>query len=285
MGLATLAYGLLLVGLCNCNDPELEKSDTHSTKNLQEDQVTLSSVESALPHAIPPTTLHSIDVAAPDSAHCESFDFYLDAVPTKLVVAKDESADKVLYGKHNVWAAQSGEVVGYVQAYMDRDDGPKFVHVVTRAPGVVMGRMFEYSSGKWNVVEGDYSEKLRSLRVVPDSLSNFVLDLDVEESTDKCKIFQTKLVGLNTRLYFPKLGHYASSVGGGGKDVWKADGDERVMHCDVYTGGNGKSLLLLVASDDNGEHSHFFEKVNGEWDVVDHGAFQEKFLEMQNEQI
>ncbi|AFZ81492.1 signal peptide-containing protein [Theileria equi strain WA] len=275
---STVLYMLLLVRLCSCKGPDNQAGDTKEDLSASSAQANQNVQEAEQSGSV--SNLDSIYIDNPDGRLCRHFDFHLDSIPTRLVVVQNKIANKVFFEKETIFATKPGEIIEFIQIYMDKDKNPGLAYIVTSASGTLLGKVLGPGEGKWKLFEGNYHEKICSMRNIQDSSSDFILDLDDKKDTDECKVIEVELLGVPSYLYFPKLGQNADKVIHGEQVIWESCGIERLMHCDMYTGRSGQPLLLVVTNNGDQDHSYFLEKEDGEWKPIDLDKFSNKFKDM-----
>ncbi|EKX72032.1 hypothetical protein BEWA_017110 [Theileria equi strain WA] len=201
-----------------------------------------------------------LDIGKPDPQSYKSFDYALDDVPTRLIVAVKEQPNKVVFGQETLWSDDTGRC-NYCTVHM-KDKKPVLVYI--------SGRSFSFyllkTDGGWKSID-NYSEEFAKLRLAVPSPSSFSLDISTNQDTGQCRIFETPFNKVNTRFYVPKAGKCATSVSNGQAVLWKG-GQEKAIMVRLYPSDN-PTLLHILSKDTNGAFKHnYLVKSANKWESI-----------------
>ncbi|AFZ80170.1 hypothetical protein BEWA_030230 [Theileria equi strain WA] len=200
-----------------------------------------------------------LDIGKPDLQSYKSFDYALDDVPTRLIVAVKEQPNRIVLGQETLWSDDTGRC-NYCTVHI-KDKKPVLVYISGGSSLYILK-----TDGGWKSID-NYSEEFAKLRVAVPSSYSFSLDLSVSEDTEQCRIFETPFNKVNTRFYVPKVGKYATSVSNGQAVVWKGD-NERAILVRLYPSDN-PTLLHVLSKDTNGAFKHqYLVKSGSKWESI-----------------
>ncbi|EKX73941.1 signal peptide containing protein [Theileria equi strain WA] len=240
-----------------------------------------------------------LDISSPNSSQCQSFDYTFDGNAVRLIVPnKDTTVKKLVDGEENVYTLSSGQTLDHAKVYINNDGKAELVIVVTTLSGTPKETYLELKDGKW-VSCNDKDAKMKSLVSTAKRKSGFELDLASTSSTNECSIFETELLGITTRHFYPKPGHVAIQVKDGNKELWEPtkpilsnisgiqgrhNGYYKrwvfCLSCLIYKHGD-KELLEITLVVDNGSLGYkHFEKCGKEWMEINKTDFDQKLNEM-----
>ncbi|AFZ79965.1 signal peptide-containing protein [Theileria equi strain WA] len=237
-----------------------------------------------------------LDIANPNRLLYKSFNYYFGTNAVQLIVPnKGISVSKLMYENGTVWTPSTGETFDHTKVYLNKDKKPELVLVVTTSSGASKEYYLELKDSKWKSCT-NHEEKMRSLRDPAEWISNFELDLALANSTNECSIFETELLGVTTKHFFPKPGYLAKGV----KDVsgllWSSSKpiytegtigrhsgyyNDYCLSCIIHKHGSVE-LLEMVVVETLSERSKYFEKVDGKWKEITGKDFNGKLDEMRN---
>ncbi|EKX73691.1 hypothetical protein BEWA_037270 [Theileria equi strain WA] len=237
------------------------KSDAYRPKNIKEitpvsqpDQKSTQSPDRA------PVKEILLDIGRPDPQRYRSFDYAIDDVPTRLIVAVKEQPNKVVFGQETVWSDDTGRC-SYCTVHI-KDKKPVLIYMSGRSFSLYLLK----TDGGWKSID-HYSEEFAKLRLAVPSSSSFSLDLSTNQDTPNCRIFETPFNKVNTRFYVPKVGKYATSVSNGQAVVWKG-GQEKAIMVRVYSSDN-PTLLHILSKDTDGTFKHsYLVKGGSKWESI-----------------
>ncbi|EKX73670.1 hypothetical protein BEWA_037060 [Theileria equi strain WA] len=225
----------------------------------------------------------TLKLTKPDDSIYQSFEYYHDDNHIKLVLPQEDvTVTKLLESRSTIWTGKAGETLEYAKVYLNKDGKPGFVRVWKRdSSGVTC---MNYTTGRvygWSEFKDDISTKINSLKVATEHKGDFVIDLQKDEDTKKCRIFSVNFLGVPTRSYSPKPGYYATEVMDGDESLWKASEstNERCLSCDVYTKDEQRILSITKKKNDKTDDA-FFEFSDGEWKSMTEDEFHRKFQAM-----
>ncbi|EKX73332.1 signal peptide containing protein [Theileria equi strain WA] len=230
---------------------------------------------------VPQTSRHTttLDLANPDKDECEFFEYPFAGNAVQLIVPKRNIAvTRLVDGEEEVYVLSTGEMFQYANSYLNTDGTPELVLVTLRTLSGTSRRDYVKTENGWTFCT--YSNvKIKSLKTRSTWISDFNIDLSLETSTDQCTIFETELLGVTTKHFFPKPGYLAKGV----KDVngllWSSSKpiytegtigrhsgyyNDYCLSCLVYKKGS-MELLEMVVVESCSRRWKFFEKDGTEW--------------------
>ncbi|AFZ80968.1 signal peptide-containing protein [Theileria equi strain WA] len=239
----------------------------------------------------------TLNIAKPDE-QCNSFDYTFTANRVKLIVPKkNTTVIRLVDGEKEIWIPSTGETFDHTKAYLNKDKKPELVLVVTTSSGASKEYYLELKDSKW-VSCDDHDAKMRSLRDPAEWISNFELDLSLANSTNECSIFETELLGVTTKHFFPKPGYLAKGV----KDVngllWSSSKpiytegtigrhsryyNDYCLSCIIHKKGS-MELLEMVVVETLSRRWKYFEKSGEEWMEINKTDFDQKLRDLKMEQ-
>ncbi|EKX73419.1 hypothetical protein BEWA_054760 [Theileria equi strain WA] len=220
----------------------------------------------------------TLDLTSPDKDECEFFEYSFVANTVKLIVPnKGVSVSKLVNGSEDIYTLSSGETFDHAKAYLNKDKKPELVLVVTRTSGASKEYYLELKDGKWTVCD-NHGEKMLGLRVPAERTSD--IDLSFKTSTDQCTIFETELLGVTTKHFYPKPGHVAIQVKDGNEELWNGGNGDYCLSCLVYRKGNVKLLEIIVVENSSGRGRYFERNVGGEWRSITEEEYDQKLADI-----
>ncbi|EKX72232.1 hypothetical protein BEWA_046960 [Theileria equi strain WA] len=201
-----------------------------------------------------------LDIGRPDPQSYKFFDYALDDVPTRLIVAVKEPPNKIVFGQETLWSDDTGRC-NYCTVHM-KDNRPVLVYISGRSFSLYLLK----TDGGWKSID-NYSVEFSKLRVAVPSPSSFSLDISTNQDSPNCRIFDTLFNKVNTRFYVPKAGRYATSVSNGQAVLWKG-GQEKAILVRLYPSDN-PTLLHILSKDTNGAFKHnYLVKSANKWESI-----------------
>ncbi|AFZ79498.1 hypothetical protein BEWA_023470 [Theileria equi strain WA] len=214
---------------------------------------------------------------------CQSFEYHHDDSHIKLVLPQGGViVTKLLESRSTIWTGKTGEVLEYAKVYLKKDGKPEFVRVWKKGySGINCLNYTKNILNNWSKFTGNINDKINPLKVATEHKGDFIIDLQNEEDTDECRIFEAELLGVTTRHFYPKPGYYATEVKDGDESLWKASEstDEKCLSCDVYT--KDEERILYLSKRKNGKRDDAsFEFSDGEWKNITEKEFNDKMNEL-----
>ncbi|EKX72386.1 signal peptide containing protein [Theileria equi strain WA] len=237
----------------------------------------------------------TLDIIHPSRLLCKSFDYSFSSNAVQLIVSnKGLSISKLVDGSEDIYTPSSEETLDHTKLYLNRDNEPELILVVTTSSGTSKETYLELKDGKWTVCNNS-EERMKGLRTSAEWISNFDMDLSLANSTTECSIFEAVLFGITTRHFYPKPGHLVIGVKDGDKELWKSAAStvstnyaSRVnargyycLSCLIYKGS--VELLETVVVENNSRGKKHFEKTaNGTWKSIGYNDFDKKLKNIKN---
>ncbi|EKX72746.1 signal peptide containing protein [Theileria equi strain WA] len=244
-----------------------------------------------LTHSRHATTL---DISSIDSSSYQFFDYSFDGNATRLVVPnKGLNFKKLVDGKRKVYTLPSGEKLEYAKLYLNKDGIAELVILVAKISDSVMEHYLELKDGVW-VSCDDHEKKMRSLVSTAEFKGTLILNIEDDKDTKECTIFETELLGITTRHFYPKPGHLVKKVTDGSSELWNSSKplnvqgvyarwngyfDDYCLSCLIHKRGNIE-LLVMIVVERLSEGKEYFERVNGTWKNLTRDEFDRKIEEI-----
>ncbi|EKX72159.1 signal peptide containing protein [Theileria equi strain WA] len=223
----------------------------------------------------------TIDLAVPDPSLYQSFDYFYDNNPVIMVVpVPGRRVVKLVSPEGLLWKSSDNTLLKHLKLYLDKSGKPVLMYVIMKTSYGMPRQYYSKEGDEWKVFNGDYKRAIDNLRIEPESVTNFSMDISVSTDTDQCTVFNTKVYNVNTRFYAPKHGFHAKEVLDDMSLVWESGENGKCLSCDLYNGQNKPPLLLLVAGYQNMTRTLFFVKINGEWRSITEEEFSLRKNEM-----
>ncbi|AFZ79427.1 hypothetical protein BEWA_022750 [Theileria equi strain WA] len=237
------------------------KSDAYRPKNIKEiTPVSQPDQKSTQPSKRAPVKEIFLDIGRPDPQRYRSFDYAIDDVPTRLIVAVKEQPNKVVFGQETVWSDDTGRC-SYCTVHI-KDKKPVLIYMSGRSFSLYLLK----TDGGWKSID-NYSEEFAKVRLAVPSTSSFSLDISTNQDTGECRVFETLFNKVNTRFYVPKAGKYAASVSNGQAVLWKGDKEKAIL-VRLYPSDN-PTLLHMLSEDTNGAFKHsYLVKSGSKWESI-----------------
>ncbi|EKX72279.1 hypothetical protein BEWA_047440 [Theileria equi strain WA] len=219
----------------------------------------------------------SLNISHPSRILCQSFDYTFDGNAIRLIVPKKGvSVSKLANGSEAIWIPEDGETFGHARVYLNKDGKPELVLLVTTSSGTSKETYLELKDGKW-VSCDDHDAKMKTLKVITEWISDSTIDLSASKDTKECITFETDIVGITTRHFYPKAGYLAVKVNDGTRSIWEPtkpgsrygseedfDGYDYCLSCLVYRKENVR-LLEMIVVERLSRRWKYFEKSGEEW--------------------
>ncbi|EKX72245.1 signal peptide containing protein [Theileria equi strain WA] len=249
-----------------------------------------------------PYSRHTItlDIFSLTSSLCQCFGYSFAGNAMRLVVPKNGiTVTQIMKGEENVWTPSSGEIFDHAKVYLNKDDEPELVLVVAKTSTKVKEHYLELKDGEeWQDCTGNHEEMIEDLRNPVQCISDFDIDLFAYEDTDECRIFEVDLLGVTTKHFYPRPGHFATRVMDGNRELWKSPKyshqsgskvlrsskyDDRCLSCLIYKKGIVELLEVTVVEYGSTQYK-YFENTFGSWNEIDKKVFDKKADETQYEE-
>ncbi|AFZ80937.1 hypothetical protein BEWA_003450 [Theileria equi strain WA] len=188
---------------------------------------------------------------------------------------KGVTVTKVVDGDGDIYTLSSGEAFDHAKVYLNKDGKPELVLVVTKRADTSKETYLELKDGKW-VSCDDHDAKIKSLKDTTEWKSDFEIDLSLANSTNECSIFETELLGVTTRHFYPKPGHAPIKVQDGNKELWKSttcatkfgsNSSDSCLSCLIYEKGDIK-ILEMITVERLTRRWKYFERTGTEWKSI-----------------
>ncbi|EKX73868.1 signal peptide containing protein [Theileria equi strain WA] len=222
----------------------------------------------------------SLNITHPNRLLHKSFNYSFAGNVVQLTVPNNGvSVKKLMDAKKEVWTPGKNEEFGYAKLYT-KDGKAELVSVTLKTSTTVKEHHLELKDGKW-VPRTNSDAKIKSLVEPVQWVSDFNIDLSTYKDTKECTIFETELLGVTTKHFFPKPGNTAALVKDGNKELWASiNPSDTCLSCLYYKGNSG--LLEMIVIENSSRRYKYFEKVNGEWSEIEKTTFNSKLNEMRN---
>ncbi|EKX72542.1 hypothetical protein BEWA_050100 [Theileria equi strain WA] len=154
----------------------------------------------------------SLNIGHPSRLICKSFDYTFAGNAVQLIVPnKGVSVSKLMNGSEEVWTAEEEEAFDHAEIYLNRDGRAELAVLILRTSSGLSRRDYARDENGWAVCDNS-EDKMLSLVVITQCISNFELDLSASSDTKECTIFQVELLGVTTKHFYPKPGHVSSRL-------------------------------------------------------------------------
>ncbi|AFZ79700.1 signal peptide-containing protein [Theileria equi strain WA] len=262
MTLFALLYILSIVRICQCGDDE---------KVVEAQPPSSPAPGDTVPEIL--LDVGNVDPSLYISNCCND-----DGNDITFVVPRDGVlVNKVVCGETIIWSPGEGENFEYAKLYLK--DGEPMVILIAKVRGnLALGRSYVRNGDVWECCTDTSQEKIHDLRVPMERTRSFIINLEEDKDTEECRIFDTKLLGIQMRLFFANPGFLATEVRDNGTPIWKAEDEEDkiCLSCNLYYENSAPSLLLVVTKVEEKEDYSYFHMQNGEWKEVTAQEFYAK---------
>ncbi|EKX73608.1 signal peptide containing protein [Theileria equi strain WA] len=225
----------------------------------------------------------TIDLNNPDSSQCQEFDYYYDDNLTRLIVPlSGRSIKKLKDDANHIWSLGNGETLQHAKAYLDKDKKPEVVFVVVKKSSGISRKYYLKNDIGWVETLLSFPDRINLIKTETKNKTDVTIDIGSEKDTEQCYLIPTELLGLQVKMFVPKLDYLVKEVKNGSESLWKAaEGkDERCLSSEIYTKGNSNPLLLITLKDKEFK-SEYFEREGGEWKGINKTEFDKKKNAMQ----
>ncbi|EKX72205.1 signal peptide containing protein [Theileria equi strain WA] len=233
-----------------------------------------------------------LNIGHPNRLLHKSFSYSFAGNAIQLVVPKKGVAViKLVNFRSDIWDARPGEELAYVKVYLDQYRKPELILVVTNASDTVKEHYLELRDEEWVDCTGVHEERMKELMDPAQWISNFQIDLSASKNTKECTIFETVVLGISTKHFYPKPGHLLTGIRdkdillwesskpfykSGNKVMWSGKYDDRCLCCLIYRKGSTRLLELTLLENSSGIGRYFEKNADGEWNEIDVNTFDKK---------
>ncbi|AFZ79701.1 signal peptide-containing protein [Theileria equi strain WA] len=258
-----------------------DKEDDHKKKlgALKEDYKPIGKPEENPPVSSAPLEQDTLNISRVDQSNLEYFEYYYDDNLIQFIAPKKGVIVRKLVND-TLWTPEKEEKFEYSKLYLDGNRKLGLILITSNFSSDIKYRYFIKSEIKWECAR-DYTEKMKSLKVVPAGKTDMSIDLAKVEETDECRVVNVELLKVHTRYYIPKLGYLVKEVTNGEDAIWTATGEERCTSCAIYSKNDVHLLALFIKSGNNSDNK-YFEKVDGKWSFISKDFFFKKYDEMKS---
>ncbi|AFZ80075.1 signal peptide-containing protein [Theileria equi strain WA] len=257
MKILAVLWTVSLVGLCRCGDDEDDRAvEIHSSGR----HLDVSSIEPSL------YNLYGCNYDGNE---------VIFVVPQEGVLVT-----KVLHSTATIWTPEDGEKFEYAKVFL-KDGSPNLLGIIKRTPAGPNCRWYARNGDVWEGCN-DHLARIKAIRVPIPRINPFILNIEDDRDTRECRIFNIKLLGIQMRLYFAKLGFLATEVRDNGTPIWKAEEgrNEACISANLYFIRREPALLLIAIKVGMKVEFRCFERINGEWDRLALDVFRRYRMEL-----
>ncbi|EKX72236.1 signal peptide containing protein [Theileria equi strain WA] len=219
-----------------------------------------------------------LDLSYPNSRIHRSFHYNSDDNHIRLIIPEDDARiRKVVSGQEEVWIPGRGEKFEYAKVFL-KNRVPSLVFIV-KSKNTATWKWYVKTGNKWKECGRTYNNEMYKLRIPVEKKEDFALEINDSQDTDKCRIFETKILGSPIKLYFPKPGYHVQEVKDTETTIWKASEgtDERCVSCNLFSEYGKPSFFLLKVREKNLLRLVYFEKENnGRWSYINSNQFNKR---------
>ncbi|EKX72561.1 signal peptide containing protein [Theileria equi strain WA] len=250
MKVLAVLLAVCLVGQCHCGD---------------NDKV----VEAQLPSE------KVLDIVNLDSSNFTLFECNDNGNEIIFVIPRnDVSVDMVVCGETTIWTPGEDEEFEYAKLFLS--EGQVRVLLIAKSKErYAVGMWFEKDEDKWVDCSNTHSKKIKAIRAPCARTTTFTLNIEEDEDTEDCKIFNVSLFGTPMRLYYARPGHHITKIMHNGTYVWEAGEDEEDVStsCNLYI-KDGEPQIFVIAIV-NGEDYLYLEREGKYWEPMTLEEFKE----------
>ncbi|EKX72588.1 hypothetical protein BEWA_050560 [Theileria equi strain WA] len=221
----------------------------------------------------PPPDPVALDISKPDLSIYKRFDYHLDSIPTTFILPqRNVTITKVINGDVTVWTPEGTQKFYYAKLSF-KDGIPKVAQIVSEIDAIyAQHQYYKFKGGVWKELK-KFNDEIENLKIKTIKKGNFAIRIEVEESNQEYKIFETGFGNIPARSYVPNPGYHAKEIKFGERVIWKASGNyKRCIRCTVYF-RTTPYILLIVVRKSRGTDTLYFEKVGFIWEPRTAGEF------------
>ncbi|AFZ80036.1 hypothetical protein BEWA_028860 [Theileria equi strain WA] len=223
----------------------------------------------------------TIDLSNQDGQIYNSFFHHGESIPTVLIVpCTGVFVNEIVNGDERIWKAENGMSLDYSKLYMNSDNSPELIFIISSNNKGLDKRHFGLQNGKWVDCSDTYIDRLNDLRIAVDTTVDITINVEDAQDTENCTIFDAEICRVPIRSYIPNLGFNANKLVHNGEILWTASETEELISCIAYL-KDGEPFLIIIKMFDSGEKTQkCYEKDENGWNVVDKATFDKKRSEL-----
>ncbi|EKX73485.1 hypothetical protein BEWA_035210 [Theileria equi strain WA] len=218
-----------------------------------------------------------IDISIQNEAIYNSFYYHCEGVQTVFVLPREGiKVTRIVNAEEEVWMAKPGEILEYAKLYLNELCKHEFTFVASSVSNTLNKRNYERKDDRWEEMPDLCLEKMKSI-TEDNTAEQITIDIEDENDTDQCTIFETSLLHVSFRSYIPKDSYCATEVVHGQTTLWKAESsNDKCQLSTAYLKEGSLSLLVITINNAQEKTQRYFEKDENGWKSIDKETFDKK---------